>query len=55
MLGDIIVLTLLAIIIYFAIRSLKKGNSCSGNCSECMSGSCHIDWNEVRQKVKEDA
>ena len=54
--GDIIVLAILGIVIFFAIKSLKKGSSCSGNCSTCMSGSeaCHIDWQEVRKKVKED-
>lgn len=56
MLGDIIVIAILIAIIYYAIKSLKKGDSCSGNCSSCMSGSssCHVDWEEVRKKVKED-
>ena len=50
--GDIVVLTVVAVIIVFAFRSLKKGGSCSGNCSTCMSGSCDIDWNEIHQKIK---
>ena len=55
--GDIIVVAILGIVIYFAIKSLKKDSSCTGNCSSCMSGSesCHIDWQEVRKKVKEDS
>lgn len=53
--GDIIVIAFVLIIIVSAIKSLKKGNSCSGNCSTCMSGSCDIDWNEIRQKVREES
>ena len=50
--GDFVVLAIVAIVIVYAIRSLKKEGSCSGNCSTCMSGSCDIDWNEIHQKIK---
>ncbi len=45
--GDAIVLTVLAVVIYLVVRSMvknyKKGgcSGCSGNCSGCSAGCSH--------------
>ena len=44
MFGDIIVIIVLLVIIYFAVKSLRSHkSSCSGNCTSCgcSGGSCH--------------
>ena len=43
--GDVIVLSVLAAIIYLVVRSIvknhKKGGCCSGNCAGCSAGCNH--------------
>ncbi len=47
-LGTIVVIAILAVIVFFAVRSIVKdkkngkSSSCGGNCAGCaMGGSCH--------------
>ena len=60
--ATILILALLAVIVFYCIRSLAKGgSSCGGNCSSC-GGSCNhcgsgkgqgaIDAEEVRRQVE---
>lgn len=55
--GNIIVFLILSILVAFILRYLwaqhKSPKQCTGNCSSCGSESCHLDWQKIRQEIKE--
>ena len=60
--GTIIVLIILAIIVFFAVRSLMKDKKagkhlCGGNCSACGGCSCgsHLSDEEILEMAKKAA
>lgn len=56
--GTVVVLAVLAVIVYFAARSVirdKKAGKCSGGCagcSGCSGGSCQTQHTSVRNTTK---
>lgn len=54
--GDWIVLAVLAVVLFFIVRYLRKSkeNACTGDCSHCGSTCSHIDWQQVKKEIHED-
>lgn len=54
--GDVLILLVLALVLFFVFRSLKKqgSKSCTGDCSSCGSTCSKIDWEKIRREIHED-
>lgn len=56
MIADILIVLLLAVAVFFALRKIIKDRkagigSCGENCSECL-GDCHFDPDKVPERFK---